>query len=74
MRVRFLKDAVYETEGPGKGPRFDAGSEHDMREDLARRWVNRGLAVEVAEPAAAPAEPPAKRGRAARTAEAAPIG
>ncbi len=52
MRVRFLKDAVYETEAPGKGPRFEAGSEHDMRDDLARRWINRGLAVEVA---AAPA-------------------
>lgn len=47
MRIRFLKDAVYETEGPGRGPRFEAGSVHEMREDLARRWIHRQLAEEV---------------------------
>ncbi len=48
-RIRFTADAVYETEGPGKGPRFEAGSSHEMRDDLAQRWINRGLAVEETE-------------------------
>ncbi len=48
-RIRFTADAVYETEGPGKGPRFAAGSSHEMRDDLARRWINRGVAVEETE-------------------------
>lgn len=64
MWVRFLKDAIYETEGPGQGPRFEAGSEHDMRDDLGRRWVNRGLAVEIAQPT--PAAAPPKRQAAER--------
>ncbi len=25
MRIRFLSDQIYETDGPGKGPRFAAG-------------------------------------------------
>lgn len=25
MRIRFLKDQIYETGGPGKGPRFETG-------------------------------------------------
>lgn len=65
MRIRFLQDAVYETEGFRKGPRFEAGSTHELREDLAQRWINRGIAerVEVGarprrEPPAPPAAPP----------------
>jgi len=47
MRVRFLQDAVYETEGFRKGPRFEAGSVHELRDDLAQRWINRGVAERV---------------------------
>jgi hypothetical protein len=59
MLIRFTADAVYETEGRGKGPRFAAGEVHDMRDDLAQRWVNRGVAeFHVPEPAAvAPVAP-----------------
>ena len=49
MRVRFLKTAIYETEGFERGPRFEEGSVHDLREDIAERWIRRGLA-EKAEP------------------------
>lgn len=64
MRIRFTKDAIYETEGPGRGPRFAAGEVHDLREDLAHRWINRGLAVAEPEPepaaeVASPPPPPA---------------
>lgn len=44
MRIRFLATVRYETEGPGKGPVYEAGSEHELRDDLAMRWVNRGKA------------------------------
>lgn len=55
MKIRFTQDVIYETEGVGKGPRFPKGSEHDLREDLARRWLRRRVAEEVkAEPADAP--------------------
>jgi len=63
MRVRFLQDTVFETEGFRKGPFFEAGSVHDLREDLAQKWINRGVAekVEPALPRATrtPAPPPA---------------
>lgn len=64
MRVRFLQDVIFETEGFRKGPRFDAGSVHDFAEDFAERWIRRGLAERVtegrrrAEPSAAPPLPP----------------
>lgn len=48
MRVRFTARAVYETAGRGKGPVFEAGSEHEFRDDIARRWIRRGVAVEAA--------------------------
>ncbi len=59
MKVRFLKDVVYETEGPGRGPLLEAGSVHELREDLARRWINRQVAEEVAtsEPSRRPRAP-----------------
>jgi hypothetical protein len=45
MRIRFTHDAIYETEGPGKGPRFAAGEVHDFTVNFANRWLRRGLAV-----------------------------
>lgn len=44
VRVRFVADAIYETEGPGRGPLFREGDVHDLRPDQARRWIRRGLA------------------------------
>jgi outer membrane biosynthesis protein TonB len=52
MRVRFLVRAVYDTNGPGKGPVYEKGTVHDLRPDEAERWFRRGMAVE------APPEPP----------------
>lgn len=49
MRIRFLATVQYETEGPRKGPTYQEGSEHDFRDDIAMRWVNRGKAELVAE-------------------------
>lgn len=49
MRVRFLATVIYETEGPGKGPTFEKDSIHDLREDIARRWLTRGKAELVAD-------------------------
>ena len=59
MLIRFTADAVFETEGRNRGPRFAAGEVHDMRDDQAQRWLNRGVAeLHVPEPAvAAPSEP-----------------
>lgn len=68
MRIRFLSTQVFETLGPGKGPKFDEGSILDESEvgaklgiepapgypqNFLQRWIDRGLAVEVLE------EPPA---------------
>ena len=66
MRVRFVRDEIYETEGRGKGPRYRADHEYDLPDDLAQRWLRRGAAIvspdpEPPEPEAAPqaaAEPP----------------
>ncbi len=55
-RVRFIAATVYETGGLGIGPRYAAGEVHDLRADLARRWISRGVAV-PAEDAPAPAAP-----------------
>lgn len=55
IRVRFVADAVYETEGPGRGRLFRAGEVHDLRPDLAQRWIRRGLAEAVDMEDAAPA-------------------
>jgi hypothetical protein len=73
MRIRFTRDAIYETEGLGRGPRFSAGEVHDMRQDQAERWVRRGVAQ--IEPDAVEPEPsaPARDMRArARAAQPAP--
>jgi hypothetical protein len=47
MRITFTEDSVYETEGYNKGKKFKAGSTHDLRDDLAQRWLRRGVAVEA---------------------------
>ena len=60
MRIRFLSDQTYETEGPGKGPQFAAGQElaaedvarslgmssctPEYAEAFLRRWVSRRAA------------------------------
>ena len=44
MRVRFLESVIYETEGLGKGVTYDKDSLHDLREDIAQRWIRRGKA------------------------------
>lgn len=65
MKIRFLTDQVFERDGPGRGPRFAANSvlaETDVGAALGmdnvpkgyaeawlRRWLQRGVAVEVAE-------------------------
>lgn len=44
-RIRFLSGAVYQcVPGPII---YEAGSIHDMRDDLADRWIRRGVAVLV---------------------------
>jgi hypothetical protein len=45
MEIKFLRDEIFETEGPNKGPKFEKDSVHDLREDQAQRWINRGAAV-----------------------------
>lgn len=76
MRIRFLRREVYVTVAPGHpdNPIFEAGSEHNLRPDLAERWIRRGAAVAVSETVAAasrapvppPAPPPAPPPRGGR--------
>ena len=63
MRIRFTKDSVYETGGPGVGPKFPKGTVLDQAdvakaiglsevsdgnaEAFLRRWVQRNVAEEV---------------------------
>jgi hypothetical protein len=72
MIIRFRTRTVYETIGPNSGPVFEAGSEHEMSDDRARRWIRRGVAEAIdaftaLAPAAdvppAPPVTPARRGR-----------
>lgn len=56
MRIKFLSDQVYETEGPGKGPAFHAGELIDCVDDFAHRWINRGVAEAHGEGAPADGE------------------
>lgn len=45
IRIRFTADAEYRL---ASGPVvYAAGSEHDLRDDLAKRWIRRGVAVEL---------------------------
>jgi hypothetical protein len=51
VKVRFLADAVYETEGRNQGRKFVAGRVYVLSQDLAQRWIRRNVA-ELAEDAA----------------------
>jgi hypothetical protein len=65
MRIKFLQRTQYESEGRGKGPVYDKDSIHDFPDAFAQKWLRRGKAVGVIEPAVAakaapaPAEEPA---------------
>jgi hypothetical protein len=50
MKVKFSRRVVYETEGRGIGQVYEAGSVHDLRTDMANRWIRRGIAEEVGNP------------------------
>lgn len=74
MRIRFTETVVYETEGPGKGPVYSAGTVHDFSDDFAGRWLRRKVAVvelgaAPAPPAAAPEPRPRRTPRQARQEE-----
>lgn len=57
-KIEFTKDTLYETEGRGKGPTFKAGAHEDLRDDIAERFVRRGVAVYAdGEPPPSPAQP-----------------
>lgn len=58
-QIEFSKRTVYETEGRNQGPVFEEGSRHDLRDDIAERFVRRGVATYV--DSDAPAEPPQAR-------------
>ncbi|MEI9964385.1 MAG: hypothetical protein WDM92_06435 [Caulobacteraceae bacterium] len=47
MRIRFVRDEVYETEGRNMGRTFAAGDVIDARKDFAERWLRRGAAEVV---------------------------
>lgn len=51
-KIKFLEDrTVQDTEGQT----FKKGSVHDVSDSSARHWINRGVAIEVADqPKAAP--------------------
>ena len=69
MRIRFLRREVYETEAPNKGPGYEAGEVHDLRQDLAERWLRRGSAVLAPDepvPESATEAPPAQSAPPAR--------
>jgi len=73
MRVRFTQDVIFETEGRMRGPRFEAGSVHDLRDDLARRWIRREVAVPAEDAPAVPIPrgvPPMVQSQAAATMDA----
>lgn len=67
-KIRFLRDQVYETGGPGKGPRFPAGTTltlsgvakaigsevtKEWAEGFLQRWIKRGAAEDVSNESAA---------------------
>jgi len=43
-RIKFVRDAQYENEGPKKGPKFPTGTVMDATDEFAERWVRRGHA------------------------------
>ena len=61
MRIKFLRRVQYESEGRGKGPIYEQGSEHEFDDTFAQRWLRRGVAVVVAQAVAAvPSAKPVK--------------
>ncbi len=46
-RIRFTQKVQAETEGRHKGPIYEVGTELDLSELSALRWLRRGVAVEV---------------------------
>jgi hypothetical protein len=54
MRIKFLSTQLYESQGRGQGPRYEAGRVYDLPEAFAERWLRRGVA-ERADPG--PADP-----------------
>jgi hypothetical protein len=55
MKVRFLRAAEYAS-GNADARSFAAGEIVDLRDDLALRWINRGVAELVADAPAAVTE------------------
>ena len=51
-RVRFTRTVQYESEGRGRGPIYEAGSEHEFEPAFAERWLRRKAAeiIETADP------------------------
>jgi len=58
MRVKFLRDELFESEGRNQGPLYKAGEVHDFTDEFAGRWLRRGAAVEVADEPVAEASAP----------------
>lgn len=44
MRIKFLRDEQYESEGRNTGPKFAAGEVYDFTDEFGQRWVQRGAA------------------------------
>ena len=65
VKVRFLRDEIYETEGRGLGKQFTAGRVYSMTADQAGRWIRRDAAELVEDATAAEEDEPPKprRGR-----------
>lgn len=62
MKIKFLSDQIYETEGRNTGPKFSAGQVVDLSDDMANRWLRRQVAVIVTEePENEKAKEPEKR-------------
>lgn len=55
MRVKFTEDYQYENEGRNKGQNFKAGEVKEFRDDIAQRFISRGVAVQFNGRAEAPA-------------------
>lgn len=47
MRITFLRDEIYETEGPNRGTHFPRGCVVDCVEEFGLRWLNRGAAEQT---------------------------
>jgi len=71
--ITFTEDVIYETEGRKKGEVFKSGTTHELREDLADRWIRRDVAFE-GKPAAPGRKPqPKQQPAGARTPDAAKV-